>query len=203
LASSKENVAQAFLPVWRGHFVRAALREMTMLIWDVQSSQWPNDGCLLTDKVFATSVRAWFAARLRAEVRMESAYKQMRLMWVFFLVAEFIYIALPEMLHTTARPIQPMMYWLLLGMSMMELAAIVVMRKFTVSRSEDILRATPSDAAAILRWRQGQLSTFAIASAIVLFGLVLRFIGSSLMQVVPFYVVGIAAMIVFKPKDIS
>jgi hypothetical protein len=174
-----------------------------MLIWDLQSNRWPSDSGGLAGKDFATSIRVWFTARLRAEGHMESALKQMRMMWVFFLVAELIYIALPEMLHPTARPIQPMMYWLLLGMSLMELAAIVVMRKFTVSRSEDILRATPNDAAAILRWRQGQLSTFAIASAIVLFGLVLRFIGSSLMQVVPFYVVGIAAMIVFKPKGIS
>ncbi len=134
---------------------------------------------------------------------MESAVKQMRLMWVFFLVAAFAYVGLAEFMPHSVPPVKPEVYQILLALGLMELVAIVIVRKLYVGRAEDVLRTDPNSSAAVFRWRQGQLASLAVASSIVLYGLVLRFIGASRMQATPLYVVGIAAMVVFQPKAVS
>ena len=134
---------------------------------------------------------------------MESALKQMRMMWAFFIVACLAYVALPELLRAPVKPVQPMVYWVLMAIAFMDLVTIVIFRRFTIDKAADILRLNPSDAPAILKWRQGQLVTFAIASAIVLFGLVMRFVGINTLQAAPFYVVGVAALIIFKPQGVQ
>jgi len=140
---------------------------------------------------------------LRAEAEMESTVKQMRMIWIFFLVAAFAYVGVAEFLPHSLPPIKPEIYWIILGMAIMELAAIVILRNTYFGKAEEVLRTNPNDAAATFRWRQGQLATMAVASAIILFGLVIRFIGATTIQAVPLYALGFAAMVIFQPQAVQ
>ena len=134
---------------------------------------------------------------------MESALKQMRTMWMFFLVAAFAYIALAEFLPHSLPPIRPVIYSVMLGVALMDLAVIVIMRRFYLGKAAKVLRANPNDPMAIFRWRQGQLAIMGLASAIVLYGLVIRFIGATSWQAVPLYTLGVGATLIFQPKEIQ
>jgi F0F1-type ATP synthase membrane subunit c/vacuolar-type H+-ATPase subunit K len=69
-----------------------------------------------------------------------------------------------------------------------------------VLRSEVILADHPEDTAALKRWRTGYIITYALCETLALFGFVLRFIGFTLSEVAPFYVVGFALMLLFGPR---
>ena len=146
---------------------------------------------------------ATLRATLPAEATMESALKQMRLMWMLVLAAAFGYVALAEFLPHSVAPIKREVYAIILVVGVMELVSMVIVRKVLLTKAEDVLRTSPSDMAAIFRWRQGQVITLAIASAIVMFGLVVRFIGATTIQEAPLYLLGLAAMLVFQPKAVQ
>jgi hypothetical protein len=48
-----------------------------------------------------------------------------------------------------------------------------------------------------------QLMLMACSLAVVLYGLVVRFTGATLAQALPFYIVGSALLLYFKPKEIG
>jgi len=69
-----------------------------------------------------------------------------------------------------------------------------------VLRSEVILADQPEDTAALKRWRTGYIITYTLCETVALFGFVLRFMGFTLSEVAPFYVVGFALMLLFSPR---
>lgn len=134
---------------------------------------------------------------------MEAALKQMKLIWVVMLLSAFIYVLLPEMIKPSVRPVDEVLFVVLGVMIMANLGVLLVIRRMYVQKAEETLRTSPQDALAILRWRQGHIVTLALGESIVLFGLVLRFIGATAWQAAPWYIVGIAAMLVFRPKAVQ
>jgi hypothetical protein len=69
-----------------------------------------------------------------------------------------------------------------------------------VLRSEVILANQPEDTAALKRWRTGYIITYTLCETVALFGFVLRFMGFTLSEVAPFYVVGFALLLLFSPR---
>jgi F0F1-type ATP synthase membrane subunit c/vacuolar-type H+-ATPase subunit K len=70
-----------------------------------------------------------------------------------------------------------------------------------VLRSEVILADQPEDTAALKRWRTGYIITYTLCETVALFGFVLRFMGFTLSEVAPFYVVGFALLLLFSPRQ--
>lgn len=134
---------------------------------------------------------------------MESAYKRATIIWAALLVAAFMYVLLPELLHPTVRPMNSMIVIVIAFLAVTMIVVMMLFRKAMVEKSEAVLKTTPGDKAAMQRWMTGQLLTVTLAEAIVLYGLVLRFMGADRTEAIPFYVVGIGAMIVFRPKRIE
>ena len=73
-------------------------------------------------------------------------------------------------------------------------------RRLFVLRAEVTLAAQPDDSAALKRWWAGYIFTYALCEAVALFGLVLRILGFTLSQVMPFYLVGFVLMLLFGPR---
>jgi magnesium-transporting ATPase (P-type) len=69
-----------------------------------------------------------------------------------------------------------------------------------VLRSEVMLGDQPGDVAALKRWRTGYIFTYALCETVAMFGFVLRFMGFTLSEVAPFYVVGFALILLFSPR---
>jgi|SRR3954464_15882813 hypothetical protein len=133
---------------------------------------------------------------------MEASLKTVRIVWIAMLVATFIYLLLPEMLNLNPRDLNSPIYAVFVALVVVVLTSIVILRMLTIGRAEPLIRANSNDAGALQKWRAGQIVTVALCEAIVLYGLVLRFVGATWAQSAPFYGVGIAAMIVFWPKPV-
>ncbi len=93
---------------------------------------------------------------------------------------------------------QMQMILLMLGLGLV--AAIVIVRQRMVRPAEDALRAQPEDAAALGRWRAGNIVTFALAEAVALYGLLLRMLGARLQDAVPFYAAAAVFLVVLGPR---
>jgi hypothetical protein len=78
--------------------------------------------------------------------------------------------------------------------------AILVVRKTMVLQSEAELREKPGDAAILARWRTGYIVCYAFCEALALFGLALRIMGFTLLQIWPYYAGSIALLLVFWPR---
>ena len=73
-------------------------------------------------------------------------------------------------------------------------------RQRVLRPAEDALRVQAEDAVALRRWRMANLVTLVCAEAVVLYGMVLRFLGGTLLQAAPFYAAGVLLMLVFTPR---
>ena len=89
---------------------------------------------------------------------------------------------------------------ILIVLSATEVGIILLVRRRMVQPLEETLRSQPEDAAALSRWRAGNIVTFALAEAVGLYGVALRFLGATLLQVIPFYASAAVLMLVFTPR---
>jgi hypothetical protein len=69
-----------------------------------------------------------------------------------------------------------------------------------VQPAAELLQTQPGDASALGRWRAGNIITFVIAEAIMLYGFALRFLGGTVLQALPFYAAAVALMILWWPR---
>jgi amino acid transporter len=142
------------------------------------------------------------AATLPAEAGMDSLLKRAQIIWGAMLLAAFFYVLLPEWIRVKAQPVNNILLLVIAFLAIFMLSSILWFRKKMAS-SDEILRNSPGDQVAAKRWMAGQILTFALAEAIVLYGLVLRLMGTDRLKALPFYILGMGALIVFRPKRIE
>ncbi len=135
---------------------------------------------------------------------MQNLLRSMRLIYAVLLVALAAYIYLPEWLHPhpSTSPDRIMLY-AIMGMAVANVVVIFVMRRVLISPVETILVSDRENKAAQARWRVGQITTFALCLSVGLFGMMLRFIGFTLTEVLPLYLLSIALLLYFYPRDSS
>ena len=66
--------------------------------------------------------------------------------------------------------------------------------------AEDVLRRNPGEPNAAQSWYTAHFLSFVAAEAIALFGLVLRFVGGTLLESLPFYIVGLGLLLAWMPR---
>jgi len=94
----------------------------------------------------------------------------------------------------------PTMLYALAGMSAALVGVLLLARRFTIAPAATLLAADPENRAALMRWRMGHVLTFYLCEAGGLDGLVLRFLGFTFRQAMPFYVVAILLLLYFAPR---
>lgn len=80
------------------------------------------------------------------------------------------------------------------------LGIAMLLRPRFVGAAEEILRRSPDDATALQRWMTGHFVLYAMCESVALFGLVLRILGATLVQVLPFYGAAVLLMLVWVPR---
>jgi hypothetical protein len=70
-----------------------------------------------------------------------------------------------------------------------------------VLRSAENLVVHPDDSVTLNHWKSGYITTYALCEALALFGLILRFMGCSFQQSLPFYVGGFVLLSFFGPRE--
>ncbi|MGH9530863.1 MAG: hypothetical protein ACRD2Q_00620 [Terriglobales bacterium] len=76
----------------------------------------------------------------------------------------------------------------------------MVLRSRIVGSAEEVLRQSPADALALQRWMSGHFIGYAMAEAVALFGLVLRMLGGTLVQALPFYGAAVLLLLMWMPR---
>jgi hypothetical protein len=69
-----------------------------------------------------------------------------------------------------------------------------------MGRSFETLRLKPDDAGSLVSWRAGAIISATLAESVGLFGVAIHFLGGSNQQVVPFFILGVGAMLIWWPK---
>ena len=132
---------------------------------------------------------------------MEPARKLLQVVRGGLLASIAMYVFVGECLHPNLAAVPDRnVYFALTLVAITTVGMIFAVRRLFVLRSESALAAEPEDVAALNRWRAGYIIVYALCEAVALFGLVLRFLGFTLAQVLPFYVVGFVLMLLFAPR---
>ena len=127
-----------------------------------------------------------------------------RIVWSVLLASQLLYsFGLNRLIHqlSIGHPVPPNAF--VIGMNctaIFELAFGIFAYVRLVGRSCRTLASNPSDARALLRWRQGMILTCVMAETVVMTGFALRVQGALPTQSFPTIAVGIGAMLLFYPK---
>jgi hypothetical protein len=133
----------------------------------------------------------------------ESSLRFVRLLHGIIFLTMLLYPAAGErMPHGPGlAPLSPMF----LGITALALAALAIaaaVRLKTVQPALELLHSQSNDASVLSRWKRGAVWVRVFLEMVVLCGLVLRVMGSSLPQVLPFYLIPIILMLVWWPRQL-
>ena len=132
---------------------------------------------------------------------MEAARKFVQTVRFIFLGTIVIYGLIVFRLPSSATP-KPVVLQSITVLAVSIVALLFVMRRIQVHSAEATLEKLPQDAKALGRWRQGHLVTYTLSLSIALYGLVLHFLGFSVSQVAPFFILGTALILFLGPRSI-
>ncbi|MGO8796426.1 MAG: hypothetical protein ACLQLC_16515 [Candidatus Sulfotelmatobacter sp.] len=119
--------------------------------------------------------------------------------WMLLASVVFCVVA-GELLGSGARAIDPSLSYIFTTAGVALVGIIFVVRRTLVLRSAETLGAHPDDAITLRHWKSGCLTTYALCEILALFGWVLRLLGCSFQQSVPFYIGGFLLLFFFKPQ---
>jgi len=134
---------------------------------------------------------------------MTSTYSQLRLIHFAFVVTWFmylgvlIYLKLPESQVPTAFP---------LALGFVAISTISVgqtLRQRLVIATAATLVSDPENKTILRRWRAGNIVSFTFAESIMLFGVVLKFLGERWNIVAIFFAAGLLMLLLWSPKRIE
>ncbi len=134
---------------------------------------------------------------------MDSALSGLQIVRVAMFMGIVFYVLIPQWLSPSPeRPPERAVFYVLMIVSGSMAVTIFVVRRLMLPSAVAILQQDPNDSAALGRWRGAYFITFAMAEAIALYGLVLRFMGFALPEVAPFYLAGFVLLAFLGPKKI-
>jgi hypothetical protein len=132
---------------------------------------------------------------------MEPQWKLLQTVRIALLVSIVLYVSIGERIErSTSGAPDRNIYFVVTLVAITTVGIIFAVWRLFVLRSEVILADQPEDTAALKRWRTGYIITYTLCETVVLFGFVLRFMGFTLSEVAPFYVVGFALLLLFGPR---
>jgi hypothetical protein len=133
-------------------------------------------------------------------LKLDSTIRAGRILHAVLLLAALLNIFMAEV-FSHHEPHDVHVIWVGFLVNGLLLAGIALyFRIWMLATAAEILRTKPEDQFALARWRFGNILSFVLAESIVLFGFALRFIGGTSLQSLPFYIAGIAMMILWFPR---
>jgi hypothetical protein len=132
---------------------------------------------------------------------MTRALKTLRAVQWAMLASILLYGILGEVLGPVARALDPSLSYLFTTLGVAIVGVIFVVRRTLVLRAAESLATHPDDNISLNHWRTGYFATYALCEALALFGLVQRFLGSSLQQSAPYYIGGFVLLFFFRPRQ--
>jgi hypothetical protein len=132
---------------------------------------------------------------------MIQALKTLRAVQWAMLASIVLYGILGEVVGPVPRGVDPSLSYLFTTLAVAVVGVILVVRRTLVLRAGQSLRARPDDSLSLNHWRTGYIATYALCEALALFGLILRFRGSSWQQSILYYLGGFVLLLFFRPRQ--
>jgi hypothetical protein len=112
-----------------------------------------------------------------------------------------LYAVVGEVLGSRARAVDPSLSYVFTTAGVAIVGVIFVVRRTLVLRSAESLAAHPDDAVTLSHWKSGYVATYALCEGLAFFGLILRLLGCSFQQSLPFYIGGFVLLFFFGPRE--
>ena len=106
-----------------------------------------------------------------------------------------------ELVPSHARTTDPSLSYMFTTAGVALVGVIFVVRRTLVFRPAESLAAHPDDGVSLSQWKSGYVSTYALCETLASFGFILRFLGSSFQQSLPYYLGGFVLLFFFGPKS--
>lgn len=132
---------------------------------------------------------------------MRGTIRTLRAVQWTMLVSILLYAAAGELLGSGARAVDPSLSYVFSTAGVAIVGVIFVVRRTLVLRSAQNLAYHPDDSVTRNHWRSGYIATYALCELLGLFGLILRFMGCSFQQSLPFYMGGFVLLFFFGPQE--
>jgi hypothetical protein len=131
---------------------------------------------------------------------MRGTVRTLRLVQLAMLASIALYGVLGEVAGSSARAANASLSYIFTTAGVAMVGVIFVVRRTLVFRSAERLAARPDDAVTLNHWKTGYIATYALCESLALFGLILRFLGCSFRQCLPFYIGGFVLLLFFGPR---
>lgn len=132
---------------------------------------------------------------------MTRVLKTLRAVQWSMLTSVLLYAVVGELAGPRARGADPTLSYLFSTLTVGIVGTIFVVRRTLVLRAEAVLAVHPDDSVNLEHWKNGYLTTYVLSEALALFGLVLRFRGSTMEQSLLFYIGGFVLIFFFRAKQ--
>ena len=130
---------------------------------------------------------------------LDSSLRLLRIIHGAMLASVVLYAGVAESARSSEHP-PAVLLPALAAMGAGLAAGAFILRRMWVESAEERLRLAPDDTAALNRWRAGHITTFALAEAIALYGLVLRVLGAPFLHAAGFYAIAVLLLLMFTPR---
>jgi F0F1-type ATP synthase membrane subunit c/vacuolar-type H+-ATPase subunit K len=127
-----------------------------------------------------------------------------RVLHVALLVMVLVDFDVSYRLAPIQNQISPIMVYAITFVCLNDIGVAVFLRSRMIGPSVESLLSNPSDESALKKWRTGVFVSLVMASTIVLFGLVLKFMGATWNVAGWFFIAGILLLLIWTPRlDVS
>jgi hypothetical protein len=124
----------------------------------------------------------------------------LRVLQLAMLGSILLYAVVGELAGPGARAVNPSLIYIFTTIGVAIVGIIFVVRRTLVLRSAENLAANPDDSLTLNHWKTGYVATYALCETLAVFGIVLRFMGFTLQQSLPFYAGGLVLLLFFGPQ---
>jgi F0F1-type ATP synthase membrane subunit c/vacuolar-type H+-ATPase subunit K len=124
-----------------------------------------------------------------------------RVLHIVFVLTLPVYVTIGELVGKLADVDMSVIFPALLVVGVLQGTGAFFLRGRLIGPAADALRLRPDDAAEITRWMTANFASFALCEAIGLFGFVVRILGGTLEQAVPFYVLSFFLLVSLYPRS--
>ena len=133
---------------------------------------------------------------------MEKLMRELRILHGVFLVSMIAIVAVGELVPIEAAfgNEANLVAAVLAFMALADLTVGFFMRSSMLESAREAYRKNPKDDSWVRGWRGGNFIAFVFAETVVLFGMVVRITSGSREFALPFYIVGVAVLILWTPR---
>jgi hypothetical protein len=132
---------------------------------------------------------------------MRGTVRRLRVVQWTMLGSIVLYAVVGKIISFTTHPVDSSLSYVFTTAGVSLVGVIFVVRRTLVLRPAEDLASRPDDSISLSHWKSGYIATYVLCEALALLGLVLRFLGFSFHQSLPFYVASFVLLFFFAPRE--